>query len=86
VFFEDSGKGISEEVLARIREPFFTTKDKGTGLGLGIVEKILAAHGGKMEISNRQEGGLRVKVSLPSTAPTSVTGEESCHGNHTHCG
>ncbi|TWI74123.1 phospho-acceptor domain-containing protein [Desulfobotulus alkaliphilus] len=67
ILFEDRGPGIQEHILDKIREPFFTTKEKGTGLGLGIVEKIIAAHGGKMEISNRQEGGVRVKISLPST-------------------
>lgn len=75
ILFEDNGPGIPEELLSKIREPFFTTKDKGTGLGLGLVEKILSAHSGKMEITNRQEGGLRVKVILPATATVSLRPE-----------
>ncbi|MCW7754742.1 ATP-binding protein [Desulfobotulus sp. H1] len=83
IIFEDSGPGVPETILTKIREPFFTTKEKGTGLGLGIVDKILVAHGGSMDISNRQEGGARVKITLPSASPD-PTGEDRSHGNHTH--
>ena len=63
---EDTGTGIPEETLAKIRDPFFTTKDKGTGLGLGIVEKMIEAHAGSLEIENRAEGGVRVTVRIPA--------------------
>ncbi len=63
--FGDSGEGIPEGVLDKIWEPFFTTKDKGTGLGLGIVKNIIEAHGGSIQIGNRLQGGVEVTVVLP---------------------
>ena len=63
--FDDEGEGISEEIILKIWEPFFTTKEKGTGLGLGIVKNIIEAHGGEIQISNRPEKGVRVLVKLP---------------------
>ncbi len=65
VFFEDSGPGLSEKIGEKIWDPFFTTKEKGTGLGLGIVKNIIDAHGGRIRIENRSEGGARVVVELP---------------------
>jgi two-component system sensor histidine kinase HydH len=65
VFFEDQGQGIAKDVMAKIWDPFFTTKTKGTGLGLGIVKKIIEAHGGHIRVENRPEAGVRVTVSLP---------------------
>lgn len=62
---EDNGSGISEEALEKIWDPFFTTKDKGTGLGLGIVKNIIEAHRGQVRIDNRPEGGARVSIRLP---------------------
>lgn len=61
----DNGSGIQENVLARIFEPYMTTKTKGTGLGLPIVKKIVEEHGGKIIIENKPSGGTQVKVSLP---------------------
>ncbi|TAJ80948.1 MAG: HAMP domain-containing protein [Gallionellaceae bacterium] len=61
----DNGSGIQEHVLARIFEPYMTTKTKGTGLGLPIVKKIVEEHGGKIVIENKPSGGTQVKVSLP---------------------
>lgn len=61
----DNGCGISEHILARIFEPYMTTKSKGTGLGLPIVKKIVEEHGGKIGIENRATGGTLVTVSLP---------------------
>jgi len=63
--FVDEGKGITDETLTRIWEPFFTTKDKGSGLGLPIVKKIVEGHGGSVGIENGQEKGVRVTVTLP---------------------
>ncbi|PIE70252.1 MAG: two-component sensor histidine kinase [Deltaproteobacteria bacterium] len=63
--FEDQGTGIPEELVEKIWDPFFTTKDKGTGLGLGIVRNIIDAHQGSIQIQNRQIGGTRVVVKLP---------------------
>lgn len=62
---EDQGSGISNEAMEKIWDPFFTTKDKGTGLGLGIVKNIIEAHGGMVRMDNRPEGGARVSIRLP---------------------
>jgi signal transduction histidine kinase len=63
--FDDEGRGIHEDVLDKIWDPFFTTKEMGTGLGLGIVKNIIESHGGSIQILNREEGGARVTVELP---------------------
>jgi PAS domain S-box-containing protein len=61
----DNGSGIPEQVLARVFEPYMTTKIKGTGLGLPIVKKIVEEHGGRISIENKSTGGTQVSVSLP---------------------
>lgn len=63
--FADSGDGIDEDVLKKIWTPFFTTKDTGTGLGLGIVKNIIEAHNGNIGISNGKISGAVVEIALP---------------------
>jgi signal transduction histidine kinase len=65
IFFEDQGEGIAEDILEKIWDPFFTTKSKGTGLGLGIVKNIIESHGGSVRIANRSQSGARVTVKIP---------------------
>jgi signal transduction histidine kinase len=65
VRLEDEGPGIPESVMGKIWDPFFTTKEQGTGLGLGIVKNIIESHGGSIQIQNRQTHGARVTVELP---------------------
>jgi signal transduction histidine kinase len=65
VSFEDEGVGIPVDLMEKIWDPFFTTKETGSGLGLGIVKKIIELHGGDIEIRNRSEGGARVLIILP---------------------
>jgi len=67
IIIEDEGEGIQAEVLGKIWEPFFTTKDTGTGLGLGIVKNIVESHGGNIHIEHRTPMGTRVSVNLPLT-------------------
>ena len=66
IIFEDEGAGIPEENIEKIWEPFFTTKDMGTGLGLGIVKNIIESHKGKIHVKNSlPDKGTRVIVELP---------------------
>ena len=65
VNIDDEGEGIPDELIEKIWDPFFTTKKKGTGLGLGIVKNIIESHGGSILIANREEKGTRVTVELP---------------------
>lgn len=65
IFFEDQGEGIAEDILEKIWDPFFTTKSKGTGLGLGIVKNIIESHGGTVQITNRSVSGAKVTVRIP---------------------
>jgi len=64
IVFEDTGKGIAETDFVRIFQPFFTTKHRGSGLGLPIVKKILEAHEGTVEVRSRQGKGTAARVKL----------------------
>jgi len=61
----DNGPGIPANVFPKLFRPFFTTKAKGTGLGLAVVQKIIVQHGGQVEVRNRPEGGAEFIVTLP---------------------
>ncbi len=63
---EDSGTGISREVLPQLFEPFFTTRSDGTGLGLANARKIAEEHQGQLRAENRAEGGARFVLHLPN--------------------
>ena len=65
LILQDSGPGIDASILDKIWDPFFTKKEKGTGLGLGIVKQILEVHKGQISISNASQGGARVEILLP---------------------
>jgi two-component system, NtrC family, sensor kinase len=66
---QDTGTGISSEHLARLFTPFFTTKKKGlgTGLGLSVTKSIIELHGGHINLNNAPEGGVQVTVALNAT-------------------
>ena len=61
----DNGAGFPEELMARIFEPYVTTKPRGTGLGLAIVKKIVDEHHGVISIENRTRRGASVSILLP---------------------
>lgn len=65
---EDNGCGIPPDVLPRVFDPFFTTRDvgRGTGLGLTVSRDVVVAHGGRIEIDSQPGRGTRVSVSLPT--------------------
>ncbi|MDR2689369.1 MAG: HAMP domain-containing protein [Azoarcus sp.] len=60
----DNGPGFPPEVLARAFTPYFTTKSKGTGLGLAMIKKIVTEHGGEVKITNRDGGGAELSIRL----------------------
>lgn len=63
--FHDSGPGFPPDQLPRLLDPFFTTKDNGTGLGLPIVNTIITSHNGELKLFNPPEGGAMITVILP---------------------
>lgn len=68
LFVDDDGPGIPADVLPRLFTPFFTTKapGQGTGLGLAVSRHLLSQFDGKLTASNREQGGARFTISLPS--------------------
>jgi two-component system, sporulation sensor kinase E len=69
VSISDTGVGIPEEQLNRIFEPFFTTKKKGSGLGLMIVQRIIRAHGGRIDLESKPGKGTTFRIWLPLHEP-----------------
>ena len=62
---EDTGAGISDEDLGKIFNPFFSTKDKGSGLGLPIVRNFIEGHKGAIWLESKKGFGTKVYVRLP---------------------
>lgn len=61
----DKGPGIPPEAVARVFEPFYTTKEKGMGIGLYLAKRIIEAHGGTIEARSREGGGAEFRIELP---------------------
>jgi signal transduction histidine kinase len=68
----DTGPGILTEVAPHIFEPFFTTKGdgRGTGLGLSVAYGVIESHQGRISVKNREPGGARFIIELPTQPPT----------------
>jgi two-component system NtrC family sensor kinase len=66
VAFVDTGPGISPEILSHVFDPFYTTKEKGTGLGLAVVYGIITRHNGRIEVKSSPGGGTEMLISLPT--------------------
>jgi len=64
VEFADTGSGIPPELLSKILDPFFTTKERGTGLGLSVVYGIVERHNGKLDIRSKPGEGATVSIRL----------------------
>lgn len=64
----DSGPGVTDETIARMFNPFFTTRAAGTGLGLAIVHRIVDAHNGRVRVFNNEGGGATVELVFPRTS------------------
>jgi two-component system sensor histidine kinase PilS (NtrC family) len=72
IAFQDSGVGIPKEHLEKIFLPFFTTKRRGSGLGLASVHRIVDLHGGWIKVDSREHEGTNVIVCLPQPADAGV--------------
>lgn len=68
----DTGRGIAPEDIAKVFEPYFSTKETGTGLGLAIVKKAIDDHGGTISVKSKQGSGTTFTITLPTT----VTSDE----------
>jgi signal transduction histidine kinase len=75
---EDTGVGMSKDVVKKIFLPFFTTKevDQGTGLGLAVVHGIVTSHGGSISVDSRPGLGTRFEIKLPLAGAPDVEGNE----------
>lgn len=77
----DTGPGVSDEVIARMFNPFFTTRAAGTGLGLPIVHRIADAHGGRAAVRNNPDRGATAELVLPAPRRTEAPAQaqEAAH-------
>jgi signal transduction histidine kinase len=75
----DTGVGIEDQNLEQLFTPFFTTKDKGTGLGMPFAKKIVESHGGTIRVDSRLGKGTTVTIRLPIAAGKEEHGEDSRH-------
>ena len=62
----DTGTGVPTDTIKKIFLPFFTTKDKGVGLGLALVHKIVLSHGGRVEVESKIGKGTVFAVIIPA--------------------
>lgn len=69
---QDEGVGIPEQMIPRLGEPFYTTKESGTGLGLMICHRIIEMHQGSMKITSEIQKGTRIEITLPREQVPSV--------------
>lgn len=65
----DQGNGIPEEVLSKLGQPFYTTKEKGTGLGFMVSHRIIASHAGSIQVSSELNKGTLIEIRLPVSTP-----------------
>jgi signal transduction histidine kinase len=62
----DTGKGMSDDERARVFEPFYSTKQEGSGLGLTVAKRIVTAHRGTIDVESAPGAGTRVRIALPA--------------------
>lgn len=72
IVISDTGRGIDEAIMDKIFQPFFTTRSKGTGLGLAMSKQLIEQHGGSITAENNQEGGATFRITLPVTQEEEV--------------
>jgi len=83
IYASDEGEGIPSEILARVTEPFFTTKEPGTGSGLGLnqVRGVVEAAGGRLRIESELGRGTTVKLVFPAFEAPDVSAEDAPDGS-----
>ncbi|MFQ5718414.1 MAG: ATP-binding protein [Acidobacteriota bacterium] len=79
---EDSGPGIAQEDLDRIFDPYFSTKDAGTGLGLATAHSVVRRHGGRLTAASRPGQGATFRVHLPASTGQIASSEEKAAPAH----
>jgi signal transduction histidine kinase len=62
---EDNGIGMNKDVLSKMKDPFYTTKKRGSGLGVSLIYEIIEAHNGKVEYSSEYGKGTKVSIQIP---------------------
>jgi two-component system NtrC family sensor kinase len=82
----DTGEGIPEENLQHIFDPFFTSKDEGSGLGLSISHQIVQEHGGYITVESKVEKGTSFHINLPVGRPVPLTGNGRAHASQANPG
>jgi signal transduction histidine kinase len=65
IVISDTGGGMSKETMSQLFNPYFTTKNTGTGLGMAIVQKIIDAHNGEITVSSEEGKGTVITIRLP---------------------
>jgi PAS domain S-box-containing protein len=82
IALEDEGKGIPEDILPKIFDPYFSTKDtysqKGLGLGLSICHSVIKRHRGHISIDSKVGVGTKVTVYLPASAESAIVEDRAC--------
>jgi CheY-like chemotaxis protein/two-component sensor histidine kinase len=78
----DTGNGITDDVKAKIFDPFFTTRPTGRGLGLAVVQRVVRAHGGAINVVSVPGSGTTFQVVLPCIPKCEIAGEERCASNN----
>ncbi|MBT8492874.1 MAG: hypothetical protein KJO07_07415, partial [Deltaproteobacteria bacterium] len=68
----DDGPGIPQELADKLFDPFVSTKERGTGLGLAMTHQIVREHGGLMSVDSAPGAGTRFRMSLPIGGPSSA--------------
>ena len=75
----DAGEGMSPELLEQVTRPFFTTREKGTGLGVPLARKVVERHGGRMWIESAPGEGTTVNLDLPYRADAPLASPSDAH-------
>ena len=72
----DHGEGMAPEVLERIRKPYFTTREGGTGLGVAVARGLVEQHGGRLSYESVRGKGTTVSIELPRCAATAANAQK----------